>query len=243
MKVAVISDIHANLIALQEVLKDMADEGCERVICLGDIVLAGPQPKETIEFFKQQDWLVVQGNTDKLIVDFGSDVLQMLEERFPVMAKSIVDDIAQLSDEDIAYLNGLPPQVMLEVGGLNLHLVHGSPRANNEDIMPGMPIEAIEEIISGTTADLILCGHTHTPCGYQTNSKQTVVNVGSVGRPMTPTPLACYAVLDIEDGRFSIKHKFVDYDRELAALLVRERQFEGADKLAELILNPVVRHV
>ena len=243
MKVAVISDIHANLIALQEVLKDLVDEGCEKVICLGDIVLAGPQPKETIEFFKQQDWLVVQGNTDKLIVDFGSEVLQMLEERFPVMAKSIVDDIAQLTDDDIAYLNGLPPQVMLEVGGLNLHLVHGSPRANNEDIMPGMAIEEIEEIISGTTADLILCGHTHTPCGYQTNGKQTVVNVGSVGRPMTPTPLACYAVLDIEDGRFSIKHKFVDYDRELAASLVRERQFEGADKLAELIINPVVRHV
>lgn len=243
MKVAVISDIHANLIALQEVLKDMVDEGCEKVICLGDIVLAGPQPKETIEFFKQQDWLVVQGNTDKLIVDFGSEVLQMLEERFPVMAKSIVDDIAQLTDDDIAYLNGLPPQVMLEVGGLNLHLVHGSPRANNEDIMPGMAIEEIEEIISGTTADLILCGHTHTPCGYQTNGKQTVVNVGSVGRPMTPAPLACYAVLDIEDGRFSIKHKFVDYDRELAASLVRERPFEGADKLAELIINPVVRHV
>jgi len=66
MKVAVISDVHANLIALQEVLKDMANEGCEKVICLGDIVLAGPQPKETIEFFKQQDWLVIQGNTDKL---------------------------------------------------------------------------------------------------------------------------------------------------------------------------------
>ncbi len=243
MKVAVISDVHANLIALQEVLKDMANEGCEKVICLGDIVLAGPQPKETIEFFKQQDWLVIQGNTDKLIVDFGSEVLEMLEERFPVMAKSIVDDIAQLSDEDIAYLDNLPPQVMLEVGGLQLHLVHGSPRANNEDIMPGMPIETIEEIIAETPADLILCGHTHTPCGYQTNSKQTVVNVGSVGRPMTPTPLACYAVLDIEDGKFSIKHKFVDYDREFAAQLVRERGFEGADKLAELIINPVVRHV
>ncbi len=243
MKVAVISDIHANLIALQEVLKDMADEGCERVICLGDIVLAGPQPKETIDFFKQQDWLVIQGNTDKLIVDFGSEVLEMLESRFPVMAKSIVDDIAHLTDEDIAYLNGLPPQVMLEVGGLNLHLVHGSPRANNEDIMPGMPLEVIEDIIEGSSADLILCGHTHTPCGYQTNSKQTVVNVGSVGRPMTPTPLACYAVLDIEDGRFSIKHKFVDYDREFAAQLVKQRGFEGADKLAQLIVNPVSRHV
>ena len=78
MKVAVISDIHANLIALQEVLKDMVDEGCEKDICLGDVVLAGPQPKETIEFFKQQDWLVIQGNTDKLIVDFGSEVLQIV---------------------------------------------------------------------------------------------------------------------------------------------------------------------
>lgn len=243
MKIAVISDIHANLIALQEVLKDMASEGCEKVICLGDIVLAGPQPKETIEFFKQQDWLVIQGNTDKLIADFGSDVLQMLQERFPIMAKAIVDDIAQLTDDDMSYLSQLPPQVMLEVGGLNLHLVHGSPRANNEDIMPGMPIEVVEEIIADTQADLILCGHTHTPCGYQTNSKQTVVNVGSVGRPMTPTPLACYAVLDIEDGRFSIKHKFIDYDREFAAKLVRDRGFEGADKLAELIVNPITRHV
>ncbi|MBQ8168783.1 metallophosphoesterase family protein [bacterium] len=243
MKVAVISDIHANLVALQEVLKDIAREGCEKVICLGDLVLAGPQPKETIDFFKQQNWLVIQGNTDKLIVDFGTEVLEMLQERFPIMAKAIVDDIALLEDDDIAYLNNLPPQVMLEVGGLNLHLVHGSPRANNEDIMPGLPIETVEEIIADTDADLILCGHTHTPCGYQTNKKQTVVNVGSVGRPMTPTPLACYAVLDIEDGKFSIKHKFVDYDREFAAQLVREREFEGADQLAELIINPVVRHV
>jgi len=244
MKVAVISDIHANLVALQEVLKDMANEGCERVICLGDLVLAGPQPKETIEFFKQRpDWLIIQGNTDKLIVDFGSEVLEMLQQRFPVMAKSIVDDVAHLDEDDISYLNSLPPQVMLEVGGLNLHLVHGSPRANNEDILPGMNIEAVEEIIKDTSADLILCGHTHCPCGYQTNSKQTVVNVGSVGRPMTPTPLACYAVLEIDDGKFSVKHKFVDYDREFAAQLVRERGFDGAEKLAELLVNPVTRHV
>ena len=243
MKIAVISDIHANLVALQEVVKDMTNEGCERVICLGDIVLAGPQPKETIDFIKQQDWLVIQGNTDKLIVDFGSEVLEMLQQRFPVIAKSIVDDIAQLTDDDIAYLNELPPQVMLEVEGLNLHLVHGSPRANNEDIMPNMPLETIEEIISDTTADLILCGHTHIPCGYQTNGNQTVVNVGSVGRPMTPTPLACYVVLEIENGKFTLKHKFIDYDREKAAKLIADRGFEGADRLAELIINPVVRHV
>ena len=72
---------------------------------------------------------------------------------------------------------------------------------------------------------------------------QTVVNVGSVGRPMTPTPLSCYVVIDFENGTFNVKHKFVDYDREAAADLVRNRNFEGADKLAELLTNPVVRHV
>ena len=67
-------------------------------------------------------------------------------------------------------------------------------RANNEDILPEMPIEVVEEIIEGTDAKLILCGHTHVPCAYQTNKGQTVVNVGSVGRPMTPDPksLLCY---------------------------------------------------
>ena len=109
--------------------------------------------------------------------------------------------------------------------------------------MPNRPIEEIEEIVAGTDADLILCGHTHIPCGYQTKNKQTVVNVGSVGRPMTPTPMACYVVIDFEDGKFNLMHKFVDYDRETAASIVRARGFEGADKLAELLINPVQRHV
>ena len=104
-------------------------------------------------------------------------------------------------------------------------------------------MEEIEEIISDTDADLILCGHTHVPCGYQTTKNQTVVNVGSVGRPMTPTPLACYAVIDFDNGKFDIRHKFVEYDRETAANLVRIRNFEGADKLAQLLINPVERHV
>lgn len=244
MKIGVISDIHANLVALREVLKDMTNEGCEKVICLGDLVLAGPQPKETLDFIRQQeDWIIIQGNTDKLIADFGSEVLQMMEDNFPVMAKAIVDDIAQLTDDDVEYLKNLPPQVMLDVEDINICLVHGSPRANNEDIMPGMPIEAIEEIVADTSSALILCGHTHIPCGYQTNNQQTVVNVGSVGRPMTPTPLACYAIVEVAEGKFNIKHRFVEYDAMIAADLVHKRGFEGADMLAELLINPYARHV
>ena len=243
MRVAVISDIHANLIALEEVLKDIEKENCEHIICLGDIVLAGPQPISILEFVKQQNWTIIQGNTDKLIAEYSQDVLDMMKEKYPVMANAIVDDMNYVTEEDQKYLAELPPQLEMDIDGVKILFVHGSPRANNEDILPNRELTEIEEIISGVDADLILCGHTHIPCGYQTNNKQTVVNVGSVGRPMTPTPLACYAVIDFENGIFNIRHKFVDYDREKAAEQLRVRSFEGADKLAELLINPVIRHI
>lgn len=243
MRVAVISDIHANLIALEAVLKDIEQENCEHIICLGDLVLAGPQPKETLVFVRQQNWTIIQGNTDKLIVDYGQDIIGMLKENYPVMANALVDDINYITEDDKKFLEELAPMISADIDGVKILFVHGSPRANNENILPGRPLDEIEEIIADTEADLILCGHTHIPCGYQTNKKQTVVNVGSVGRPMTPSPLACYVVVDSENGIFNVRHKFVDYDREKASELVRARNFEGADQLAELLINPVNRHI
>ncbi len=243
MRAAVISDIHANNIALQEVLKDIKNENCDKIYCLGDLILAGPQPKDIIDFVKDQNWTIIQGNTDKLIAEYGPEVLEMMQDKYPIMANAIEDDVLFVDEETKEFLKNLPPQLEENIEGVSVLFVHGSPRRNNEDILPAKPLEEIEEIISDTDADLILCGHTHVPCGYQTTKNQTVVNVGSVGRPMTPTPLACYAVIDFDNGKFDIRHKFVEYDRETAANLVRIRNFEGADKLAQLLINPVERHV
>mgnify|MGYP003294158976 CR=1 FL=1 len=203
MKIAVISDIHANLSALKEVLKHIEAENCDKVVCLGDIVLAGPQPKETIDFVRAQDWIVIQGNTDKLIADYGDDVLAMMKKNFPIMANAITDDIKRISQDDISYLRNLPAQMLLDFDNVTTLLVHGSPRANNEDILPNMPLVNVEEIVRGVEADLILCGHTHIPCGYQTHNQKTLVNVGSVGRPMTSNPLACYVTIDFYDGNLN----------------------------------------
>ena len=191
----------------------------------------------------QNTWTIIQGNTDKMIAQYGPDVIEFLEAQYPVMANAIADDVLALDDSHRAFLENLPPQLSLDVEGCSVLLVHGSPRANNEDILPGMPLDVVEEIIEGTTEKLILCGHTHVPCGYQTNTNQTVVNVGSVGRPMTPQPKACYAIIDFSQGSFEIRHRFVDYDNVLAAQLVSQRGFVGADRLADLLLNPVERHI
>lgn len=244
MKFAVISDIHANFQALEAVVEDLKNQGCEKVLCLGDLALAGPQPRMVIDYVRnQKDWIVIQGNTDALIANFSKELFENVKSVFPVMANALVDDVFILEDDKKEYLKQLSPNKELEIEGVKILLVHGSPRRNNEDILPDMQLDEIESMIDGVSADLIFCGHTHVPCGYQTVSKKTVVNVGSVGRPMTEIPKACYAVVEAFNGEFTIEHRFVDYDRETAALLVKARNFEGCDKLAEMILHPTQRHV
>ena len=98
-------------------------------------------------------------------------------------------------------------------------------------------------MLEGTTESLILCGHTHLPAGYQVEN-QTVVNVGSVGRPFTENQKACYAVLEIDEEKensFSVEHRFVDFDVEASAKKLAALDFDGAEYLAELLLKSAVK--
>ena len=244
MKIAVISDIHANWQALEAVVNDIKEQDCDRVFCLGDLAMAGPEPAKVIDYVKKQkEWVVIQGNTDKMIAEFTPEIINSLKGKFPVMGNALLYDINLVSDAQKDYLSGLPEQKSLEIEGVKILLVHGSPRRNNEDILPDTPLNELEEIIKDVHEDLIFCGHTHVPCGFQTNSKKTVVNVGSVGRPMTSNPKSCYVVAQFNNGEFTIEHRLIDYDRKKASEIMKNRNFEGAEKLAEMILHPTDRHV
>ncbi len=243
MKIAVLSDIHGNFQALESVMKDIEQNNCEKVLCLGDLAMAGPQPRAVIDYVrKQNNWIVIQGNTDKMIAEYTKETLENVRANAPVMANALLDDILYIEEDKKEYLKNLPAQKELEIEGVKILMVHGSPRRNNEDILPGMSLKTVEEIVQDTDADLIFCGHTHVPCGYQTNKKQTIVNVGSIGRPMTKEPEACYVIANIQDGGFSIEHRFIDYDRFTASEIMKARGFDGAEKLAQMILEPSERH-
>lgn len=244
MKVAVISDIHGNWQALESVMADYQLQGCERVLCLGDYAMAGPQPNVIIDYIenKAENWTLIQGNTDKMIAEFDLKMYDKLSAEFPVMANALLDDVDIIPKERKDFLAKLPPKKEVMIEGVSVLMVHGSPRKINEDILPNMRISEIQEMIYGETANLILCGHTHIPCGYQTLSAQTVVNVGSVGRPMTGVPKANYAIIDFNNGSFTVEHREVEYDYELAAEIIRARKFEGAEELADQLIMPVLRH-
>ena len=123
MRAAVISDIHANLQALEVVMDDIIAQNCEHVFCLGDLVLAGPQPKETMDYVMAQEaWTIIQGNTDKMIVNYGPEVMQFLGEQYPIMANALQDDMKYLTDNQIRFLGDLAPQLSLEVEGCSILL-------------------------------------------------------------------------------------------------------------------------
>lgn len=246
MKIAVISDIHGNFDALNSVLEDIKSEGCEKIFVLGDYAMAGPEPSLTVDwFFKKQfesNFKMIQGNTDAMIANFNEELYEDLKTKAPVMAEALKNDVSMLNPIQKDFLKNLPAQLEIECEGVKILLVHGSPRKNNEDISPDLPLEKVEEMLENVDANLILCGHTHLPCGFQTSNKKTVVNVGSIGRPFTENPDSCYLKLTIENGKCLFEHRFVKYNKELASKKLRERSFDGAEKLANMLLNPTIRH-
>ena len=249
MKIAVISDIHGNLEAIKTVIEDIKNEKCEKIFCLGDLAMAGPMPKETIDYVRNLDkefnFEIIQGNTDEMIAYSSDEIYKKIKEALPVMGEAYASDIKTVTDEQKEYLKNLPKQKEIKIGELKILLVHGSPRRNNEDIFPDLDIKVVEEMISSTDANIILCGHTHIPCGYQTTTNQTVINVGSVGRPFSTSPRSCYCIVDIIDensGVFEAKHNLVDYDYEKSAKILEQRNFEGSNKLADMLRKATNRY-
>ena len=239
MKIAILSDIHGNMIALNAVMDDIQKNGCDKTFFLGDYALAGPEPAPTVDYCMHLNTYnnieMIQGNTDKMIAEYNDEMYNNLSSAAPIMANALREDVKILNDNQKAYK-------LLTEEGVKILLVHGSPRRNNEDILPDTPPQEVEEMVKDSEATIILCGHTHIPCGFQTLSKKTVINVGSVGRPFTENPKSCYLILDINDGKFVIEHKFVRYDNRKAADILAKRTFEGAEKLSEVLINPKERH-
>lgn len=249
MKIAVISDIHGNLEAIKAVVENIKKECCKKIFCLGDLAMAGPMPKETIDYIRNLDkefeFEIIQGNTDEMIAYSSEGIYLKIKEALPVMGEAYKSDIQTVTDEQKEYLMNLPKQKEIKIGDLKILLVHGSPRKNNEDIFPDLCIKKVEEMIASTNADLILCGHTHIPCGYQTTTNQTVINVGSVGRPFSTSPKSCYCIIECADENakeFVAKHNLVDYDFEKSAKILEQRDFEGSNKMADMLRHATNRY-
>lgn len=207
MRILVVSDIHANLAAL-----DAVREPFDVCLCLGDLVEYGPDPVACVAWVRANARYCVRGNHDHGVAH-DVEVTGQSGFRYLTMAtRRATGD--QLPAADRRYLATLPTTQFVTLGGLRFMLVHACPRDPMDEYVAPDPV-AWSQRLTGISVDFLLVGHTHTPFKL-TCDRTTVVNPGSVGLQRDGNPLARYAV--IEDGRVTLKQVSYDIPRVVAAV-------------------------
>lgn len=225
MRLAVISDIHGNLLALEAVLADIAERGVDAIVNLGDCVTSPLWPRETFERLAELDLPTVRGNHDRWIVEKTEDELSPAG-RFARDA---------LTPAQRAALHALPPT--LEVSP-DILAVHGTPTDDSayllEDTAEGRLMPTARASLAarlGTAARagaVVLCGHSHRQALVQGPQGCTILNPGSVGCPVfadspaapgleNRSPHARYAILTLRRGRWGAELLALEYDWDEAA--------------------------
>jgi len=218
-RLTVFGDIHGNLPALEAVLADIEDQGSSALYCLGDLVGYGTFPNEVISIVRERDIPTLMGNYDQGVGN-GSDNCGCAYTSKAAEAlgkRSIAWSNQNTSAENKLYLRGLPAQFPLQLAGLRIRLVHGSPRKINEYLYADRPDVTLERLLDMAEADVLVYGHTHIPYHRILPSGRHVVNAGSAGKPKDGNPQACYVVLDSVEDRLRLTFRRVSYDVERAA--------------------------
>lgn len=212
MTIGFISDIHANLPALEATLADIDERSPDMLFCLGDLVGYAPWPNEVIDAIRGRSIVTIVGNYDEGVGlhsdDCGCAYRSDEEKANGARSISFTNDL--VTDERRDYLRGLPRQAVVRLESprqpgaipLNLLMVHGSPRRINEYLFEDRPDRSFLRIMKAEGADLMLFGHTHKPfhrvLEYQVDGQtryRHAINIGSVGKPKDGDPRACYVVV------------------------------------------------
>lgn len=240
MRLALISDIHGNLAALEAVLAAIEAEPIDQIVCLGDVSATGPQPRAVLQRLRDINCAVVMGNADAELLspattdDSTSDDMR----RFLDMSAWAA---AQLDEADRAYLASFQPTVAIDLGEAGrLLCCHGSPRSYDDIIRANTADEDLAPMLAGTEATVQAGGHTHIRMLRAWQGRE-IVNPGSVGlayqfRPdgsVRVPPWAEYAVLKSDGEAVSIDFWRIPYDRDATVRAMFENGMPHAEWWAE----------
>ncbi|MHB1136281.1 MAG: metallophosphoesterase family protein [Coriobacteriia bacterium] len=199
-RIALYSDIHANIVAFEAVIADMDARGIAERYCLGDLAGYGPRPAEVIARVRELGDRVVQGNYDRAICEHkvtpGTEFFTPQETLDGV--ESYAYAVASVPPEGAAFLCGLEPEILLEEGGACILLCHGSPLRVNDVVEADAEPAVLAAYIDETHADVVCCGHIHAPFHRVVVTADRFlhwVNAGSVGRPRDGDPRAAWVEL------------------------------------------------
>ena len=216
MRIGLFSDIHSNYHALEAVLADMANRGVDRLICLGDVTLKGPLPKECVDRVRALGCTVVLGNTDGAYdPDKHPSMFPVRNQSQEVALADFDRHLAALTPADQTWLRGFPLTYTDTVEGVRLDLFHATPTHYYVLVMPWATNEELERQRLSESTRASAFGHCHRPF-VRTVAGRLVINTGSVGIPFDGDPRPSYVVVDAEAGTTAVEVVRVAYDAEAA---------------------------
>jgi putative phosphoesterase len=253
MKIALFSDIHANLPALEACFKSIEQHQPDAIYCLGDLVGYNCWPNEVVNEIRKRGIPTIAGNYDQGIGLMSDECgcAYKTEPEKDLGKMSIGYTNSVINSDERRYLRTLPAHIKIEFqlnnDKLNLLLVHGSPRKINEYLFEDREEKSLLRILEQADADILCFGHTHKPYhrilqsdASDANYYRHAVNIGSVGKPKDGNPCGCYVLLTINaessiENKDAIKVEFIrfEYNVERAAKAIEESPLpnEFADML------------
>jgi predicted phosphodiesterase len=230
-RVAVLSDVHGVLQALEAVQKALKKERPDHVLIAGDHVFQGPDPAGTVDALREMEAsgaTIVQGNTDVAVADFDYSAA------FPWFTDGVPDafrDAAewahdQLGDERVAWLRRLPNERRLMVDDTMVLGCHASPGSQTQGFDTQLDPTVTIERISRTDARVICCGHTHLPEVRDLGWK-VIVNAGSAGWVFDGDPTASWALVQVDGETVSAEIRRAEFDTMEVANAISARGLAG----------------
>jgi putative phosphoesterase len=233
-RVAIVTDIHANLQALEAALARIEELEIERIYCGGDLVGYGPHPNEVCELLSERRVPTIYGNYDYAIARDLEDCgcFYPTPRDRELGEQSIAWTLAHTGQQSKDFMRELPFDLRFELGRKRVRLVHGSPRKVNEYLLEERAASTFERIAAIADCDVLAFGHTHKPW-IREHADVLFVNCGSVGKPKDGDPRASFAVLEPASGQVRVTIERVDYDADTVATEMRHVGLP--DELADML--------
>ncbi len=200
MRIALLADVHANLPALEAVLKDVEIVGADQIWVAGDLVGYNPWPNEVVQALKERRVRAIRGNHDRAVLTGNTAWFN------DVAAAAVRWTRIVLTPASVGYLTSLDDRVRIPTPEGMIAMFHGSPRNDDEYVMPWA---ADHLLVRMAHAPFVILGHTHIPMAFTTRYG-ILVNPGSVGQPRDNDPRAAWALLDTRWG--TVLQRRVPYD-------------------------------
>ena len=226
VRIAALSDVHGNLLALQEVRKAVDAARPDYVAICGDLALNGPDPAGTVDLVRELEKagaFVICGNTDLAVTAAFPWFTEGAPDSYKVATEWARD---QLGDERVDYMRHLPWERRLRVDDTLVLFCHASPGSLTDGLPPDLDQVVTIDRVGRTDASVIVCGHTHVP-EVREIGWRTLVNDGSAGYVFDGDPTATWALIEIDEGKVTAEIRRTGYDVMAAANAVSARGLPG----------------